>query len=45
VQAPAGTRAAILPTRLKRGRYVVELRAVDAMGNRSAVAKRSVKVK
>jgi plastocyanin len=46
VQAPAGTRAAILRTaRLKKGSYAVELRAVDAMGNRAAAATKSVKLK
>ena len=45
VQAPAGTRAAMLRTaRLKKGSYSVELRAVDAMGNRAAAATKSVKL-
>ena len=46
VQAPAGTRAAILRTaRLKKGSYTVELLATDAMGNRAAAATKTVKLK
>ena len=42
VQSPAGTRAVTLrDKRFKRGRYTVELRAVDAMGNRASSAART----
>jgi plastocyanin len=46
VQAPAGTRTVTVRSkRLKRGRYRVELRARDALGNRSALARKSLRVR
>jgi plastocyanin len=43
VQAPAGLRSVTLrSSRLKRGRYTVEIQARDAVGNRSSVARRRV---
>jgi plastocyanin len=44
VHAPAGTRRVTVRGKLlKRGRYVVQLRARDAMGNRSSLAKKSLR--
>ena len=45
VHANAGTRSVTLRSkRLKKGTYTVELRAADAMGNRSAVATKTVRL-
>lgn len=46
VQAPAGTRTVtVRSTRLKKGRYTVELSARDAMGNRSSLARKSLRLR
>jgi plastocyanin len=46
VQAPAGTRSFVLRSKvLKKGTYAVSLKPVDAMGNKGAIATRSLKVK
>ena len=46
MQANAGTRTMTLRSkRLKKATYTVELRAADAMGNRSAAATKSVRLK
>jgi hypothetical protein len=46
VHAPAGTRTVTVRSRrLKRGRYVVQLRARDAAGNRSDLAKKSLRLR
>jgi plastocyanin len=45
VQAPAGARTVTARgKRLTRGRYVVQLRARDALGNRSSLARKSLRV-
>jgi hypothetical protein len=46
VHAPAGTRTVkVRSRRLKKGRYVVQLRARDAAGNRSDLAKKSLRLR
>ena len=46
LQASAGTRSVTLRSKqLKRGRYTVEIRARDAYGNRSSLAKKTLSVK
>ena len=46
VQARAGTRTVTLRgTRLRKGRYTVEIRARDAFGNRSRLAKKRLAVR
>lgn len=46
-QVPLGTRALVLGTRglARRGTYTVELRVVDAMGNKGATTTKTLKVK
>ena len=46
INARAGSRTVtVRSSKLKRGRYTVELRARDAMGNRSTLAKKSVRLR
>ena len=46
LQASAGTRSVTLRSKqLKRGRYTVEIRARDAYGNRSSLAKKTLSAK
>lgn len=46
LQAPAGMRSVTLRSKkLKRGRYTVEIQARDAFGNRSSVARKSLRLR
>jgi plastocyanin len=45
ITADAGTNVVKLPKRMKRGRYVVRLRATDSAGNESAVVRRAFRVR